>query len=681
MALYLTGVNIQKHVVFYKSRTGKLQKIYHGIYADAEDDPAAVAALLRAHAVRVAHYLFPSARISHASAHTLAPRHNQTLYVTGSKSKQIELPGLTVSVGREHTPGRPDHRAANTIDGRFVSNTPVRDSIGAFMVPTSTRTQILFETIDARDAYKTLTPEEFRDLIEGVKLDKGVDTDEDLMRYLEHIAGTPEMAAKLGKIRTVLEGSRLESGNGAVKFNIYWYRRPIGELMHRGVEWTFEYLPGWVLPLSAAENSQGIRKDLPPFIQNLMPECNIMKAGRTDVDGLERSSRYLGNLSILRQNDSLDVKLLPIDALEGALDQFTRDQVFAGKILGLPKLDNSFYSRVPMLWGNRTMPRLSGAQIKIPMTLSKDGDLTPAIDTPFTHILKIAPNLQGFSALPAAEWLCMEMARAGGVDTARTAILDMPGGPPAILVERFDVGSHGKLGGSSDKRLLIGEDFCSVLDTPVSAKYNSTMEVVADTLLRHSTHKDEDAEMLFRQVIATVVVGNGDLHLKNFSLLKTAAPALDHFEEIRLSPAYDIVHTAAFTNVHDDGLALPMDGKQTDITSADLRKFAKRLGISKERANMLIQQTASGMLYRGLEMFGKLPRAIARHNDVTEKLAAVIEHAIKTCKKLDVSMPSMPNTILKQIDGRPPGAGPRSRPGSNGNYRMDRARKAVKEVM
>lgn len=677
MGLYLSGVNIQKHVVFYKSRTGKLQKIYHGIYADADDDPAAVAALLRTHAARVAHYLLPSARISHASAHTLAPRHNQTLYMTGSKSHQIELPGLTVSVGRELSL----QGAANSIDGRFVGNTPVRDSLGAFMVPTSTRAQVLFETIDARDAYKTLTPEEFRDLIDGIKLEKDLDSDDDLVRYLNHIAGTPEMATKVSKIIKVLEGSRLEAPDGAVKFNIFWYRRPIGELIHRGVEWTFEYLPGWVLPLSAAENSQGIRKDLPPFIQNLMPECNIMKAGRTDVDGLERSSRYLGNLSILRQHDSLDVKLLPIDALEGTLDQFTQEQVFAGKILGIPKLDSSFYSRVPLLWGNRTMPRLSGAQIKIPMTLSGEGDLTPAIDTPFTHILKIAPNLQGFSALPAAEWLCMEMARAGGVDTARTAILEMPGGPPAILVERFDVGAQGRHGGAADKRLLIGEDFCSVLDTPVSAKYNSTMEIVADTLMKHSTRKDEDAEMLFRQVIATVVVGNGDLHLKNFSLLKTAAPALDHFEEIRLSPAYDIVHTAAFTNVHDDGLALPMDGKQTDITNADLRKFAKRLGISKERANMLIQQTASGMLYRGLEVFGKLPRAIARHTDVNEKLAAVIEHAIKTCKKLDVSMPSMPNTILKQIDGGGLGADSRGRSSSDGNYRIDRAKKAVKEIM
>ena len=116
--------------------------------------------------------------------------------------------------------------------------------------------------------------------------------------------------------------------------------------------------------------------------------------------------------------------------------------------------------------------------------------------------------------------------------------------PPALIVERFDIRES-----LEDKRMLALEDLCSVLDLPVQAKYDGTMERVARAVRPLSTAPEEDLLIILRRAIFAWLIADGDMHLKNMALLKIAEPgdeavpqrpdgtALRCGDHARLSPA------------------------------------------------------------------------------------------------------------------------------------------------
>ncbi len=177
--------------------------------------------------------------------------------------------------------------------------------------------------------------------------------------------------------------------------------------------------------------------------------------------------------------EEVDQRLSEIEAALAAIDERptrfdAEDMARAGAFVSI---DGSGSLRVERGYARAETPRLSGVQIKAPMSLTEDGALVPAIDQPFTHILKPA-GTAGFDMLPIVEWLCLEVGRAAGFETPDAALIAMPDGmPPALFVERFDIRR-----GPQDQRLLAMEDFYSLLDLPTSAKYDGTIERMARAL-------------------------------------------------------------------------------------------------------------------------------------------------------------------------------------------------------
>jgi serine/threonine-protein kinase HipA len=81
-----------------------------------------------------------------------------------------------------------------------------------------------------------------------------------------------------------------------------------------------------------------------------------------------------------------------------------------------------------------------------------------------------------------------------------------------------------------------------------------------------------DAQLFFEHVLLNFLLGNGDAHLKNFSLLETEDGGL------RLSPAYDIVCSKAVIPKETD-FAVTLNGKSDKITRRDFEKFSEALKI------------------------------------------------------------------------------------------------------
>ncbi|MEU3709129.1 type II toxin-antitoxin system HipA family toxin [Streptomyces catenulae] len=136
----------------------------------------------------------------------------------------------------------------------------------------------------------------------------------------------------------------------------------------------------------------------------------------------------------------------------------------------------------------------------------------------------------------------------------------------AYAVRRFDRASS-----PGSPRTHI-EDFAQIKDVYSAEKYNSSFETVASY-----AYRGRDLESLreaARRISFAVAIGNGDAHLKNWSLIYHGriSPSL--------SPAYDIVSTipyAPFGEEEDLGLKLGGSKRFEVVTAASFSRLESRL--------------------------------------------------------------------------------------------------------
>lgn len=142
-------------------------------------------------------------------------------------------------------------------------------------------------------------------------------------------------------------------------------------------------------------------------------------------------------------------------------------------------------------------------------------------------------------------------------------------GPQALVVNRFDRPGDGR-------RTHI-EDAGQIVGAVGERKYTmATYETILNMIRRFSTDWRADVLEGIRRIVADVLIGNGDNHLKNWSFIFPASG------EIRLSPAYDIVPTILYAPT--DTLALRFAGTHSfeNVTFRRFRRVAEFLGLDAD---------------------------------------------------------------------------------------------------
>lgn len=181
---------------------------------------------------------------------------------------------------------------------------------------------------------------------------------------------------------------------------------------------------------------------------------------------------------------------------------------------------------------------ISGVQDKISLRLEKNR-LVPTVENG-EYILKPVPGLEGIDLLediPANEHVTMQIAaQVFRLPTAANGLVFFSDGQRAYVVRRFDRRSE-----TGEK--LHQEDFCQLSgrssDTGgANYKYDASYEEVGELLHQFCPAAPIEALKLFRQIIFNYLIGNGDAHLKNFSLLESRDG------DMLLSPAYDLLSTS-----------------------------------------------------------------------------------------------------------------------------------------
>jgi len=212
---------------------------------------------------------------------------------------------------------------------------------------------------------------------------------------------------------------------------------------------------------------------------------------------------------------------------------------------------------------------LAGVQLKFSAIMEAAGGLTiPAGGVGGSWIVKL-PSSQ-FASVPENEYAMLALARAVGIEVPRTELIDVSEihGLPAdagamegkaLAIQRFDRGTAGEG--------IHMEDFAQVFSLYPQDKYHHRSYANIAAVLWAETG-EVGAYEFFRRLVFSVLIGNGDMHLKNWSLL---------YQDRRtpvLSPAYDFVATLPY--IPNDTLALTFGGSRSlsGITADQVRRFA-----------------------------------------------------------------------------------------------------------
>lgn len=209
---------------------------------------------------------------------------------------------------------------------------------------------------------------------------------------------------------------------------------------------------------------------------------------------------------------------------------------------------------------------IQGVQPKLSARLDSRAATFVLVDERAEYILK--PPNPLYPELPQNEDLTMRLAARTGIEVPLHGLVHAKGGTLTYFIRRFDRAARGAK--------LALEDFAQLTGRTRETKYDSSMERVARVIQTHATFPLLECSKLFRLMLFNFLVGNEDMHLKNFSLLTRRG-------KVELSPAYDLVNTTIALRRPQEELALPLRGKQRNLTRNDLLRYFGRERLSLEQ--------------------------------------------------------------------------------------------------
>ena len=209
---------------------------------------------------------------------------------------------------------------------------------------------------------------------------------------------------------------------------------------------------------------------------------------------------------------------------------------------------------------------IQGVQPKLSVKLDLVHSKFEIVDTGGKYILK--PQSDSYLELPENEDLTMHLADTVGIKVPLHGLLYSTDGSKTYFIKRFDRFSH------NDK--LAVEDFAQLSGETRDTKYNSSMERLVPIIEKHCTFPVVEKQKLLMRTLFNFMIGNEDMHLKNFSLITLED------QKTELTPAYDFLNTTIALENAKEEMALPLAGKKHDMNRNDfIDYFARqRLGLN-----------------------------------------------------------------------------------------------------
>jgi len=248
---------------------------------------------------------------------------------------------------------------------------------------------------------------------------------------------------------------------------------------------------------------------------------------------------------------------------------------------------------------------LAGVQLKFSAVMEASGGLTVPVDgIGGSWIVKLPSAL--YRAVPANEFAMLELARRVGISVPDNKLVDIPSikGLPeqahtvegkALAVKRFDRIPNGAP--------VHMEDFAQVFGRYPNHKYKFHSYANIAAVLWAESGEESTYEFV-RRLVFSVLIGNADMHLKNWSLLYP-----DRRKPV-LSPGYDFVATLPYIPNDTLGLSFGDSRSLSEITPDQMRRFADTARIPASPLWQIAVETAerTTAAWKTLEQADMLPK-------------------------------------------------------------------------
>jgi serine/threonine-protein kinase HipA len=308
--------------------------------------------------------------------------------------------------------------------------------------------------------------------------------------------------------------------------------------------------------------SKATRVQLPAFFSNLLPEGHMRQ--------------YLAERGGIKPTNEFKLIELLGEDLPGAVVIASQD----GNPIDAEHHEENTSDEKPFHFS------LAGIQLKFSAIAQKNGGLTiPVTGVGGDWIIKLPA--QNYANVPENEFAMMQLAGSIGISVPETKLvpLDEIGGLPemgvligsqALAVKRFDRAEGGK-------RIHI-EDFAQVFNVYPHNKYDNAHYGNIARMVWMMTGNEGLIDFI-RRLSFTILTGNGDMHLKNWSFI------YEDGRTPKLSPAYDMVSTIPY--IPKDGLALNLaDSKEMKaITLSHFKKLAQKAKLPEELVLQTVRDT------------------------------------------------------------------------------------------
>ncbi len=211
-----------------------------------------------------------------------------------------------------------------------------------------------------------------------------------------------------------------------------------------------------------------------------------------------------------------------------------------------------------------------GVQAKLSMSVVKETQKSPVSRLTVVgelggkYIFK--PPSDQFPEMPENEHVSMRIAEAFGIRVVPSSLIRLASGELAYITKRVDRTESG------DKIHMI--DMFQI--TEAYDRYKSSMEKIGKALHSYSENTLLDKLFFFELSVFSFLIGNNDMHLKNFSMIESSNAWV-------LAPAYDLLNVAIVMPEDTEELALSLDGKKKKIKRENFEKLADGLELTDKQ--------------------------------------------------------------------------------------------------
>ncbi|MDP4188877.1 MAG: HipA domain-containing protein, partial [Bacteroidota bacterium] len=199
---------------------------------------------------------------------------------------------------------------------------------------------------------------------------------------------------------------------------------------------------------------------------------------------------------------------------------------------------------------------VQGVQPKLSAVLNIKNCCFEIVDKNGRYILK--PQHPIFPELPQNEDLTMRLASTAGIEVPLHGMVYAKDHSLTYFIKRFD------RKGQKDK--IQVEDFAQLAGMSRETKYNYSMEKLVKLIDNFCTFPAIEKAKLFKGVIFNFLIGNEDMHLKNYSIIVQK-------DKVELSPAYDLLNATIVLKGNAEEIALPVNGKKSNLNAEVLINY------------------------------------------------------------------------------------------------------------